>query len=98
MNKKLLIGGGIILVLVTVGGVMWYRNKNKKSSTVPIPRASSSTTLTTTTLSQDPAVQDMIDRIKADPAWFDSIVAKAKKNKVTLEKQLVDDAKWMLAN
>ena len=49
---------------------------------------------TQTPLSQD--VINMIKYIYSDKKWLDNIKIKAEKNKVSLEKQIVLDAKWTI--
>lgn len=43
-------------------------------------------------------VNATIQRIRNAPDWFAGIAKKAKENNVPLEKQLVDDARWVLQN
>ncbi len=88
MNKALKIT--IIVGAVVVAGAIGYKiYKNKKSggsgSRQQQPQES-------------PEVQSWINKIKADPKWLADVTEKAKNNKVTLQQQLVADAKWMIAN
>jgi len=85
-NKKIiLIVGGVILV--GVGGYFGYKAYQKSKG----KGSDGSST-------QSPEVQAIINKIKADSAWFDSIKQKAKDNNISVEKQLIADAKWVLAH
>ena len=84
-KKIILLVGGILII--GVGGYFGYKAFQKSKGK---GSGGSST--------QSPEVQAIINKIKSDSAWFDSIKKKAKDNKVTLEAQLVADAKWVLAH
>lgn len=44
------------------------------------------------------AIQNIINRIKADPKWYDSVKKQAKERKVSVEQSLRDNAKYVLEN
>ena len=85
-NKKIiLIVGGVILV--GVGGYFGYKAYQKSKG----KGSDGSST-------QSPEVQAIINKIKADATWYASIKGKAKDNNISVEKQLIADAKWVLAH
>jgi predicted negative regulator of RcsB-dependent stress response len=97
-KKKIIIIAGLILI-VGVGGYFGYKaykkNKDKKDSS---SEGNSSSGGGSSTSTQSPEVKAMINTIKADANWYANVKAKAANNKVSLEKQLIDDAKYQLAN
>lgn len=70
------------VILIGVGGYFGYKAYQKSKGTTK----------------QSPEVQAIINKIKADSAWYASVKQKAKDSKVSLEAQLISDAKWVLAN
>ena len=98
MNKKTLIIGGLILTAVAVGGFIWYKKNKAVAATPAVTPKTSPAAVVHASLSEDPKVQHIIDQIKGDAKWLADVTAKAKANGVTLDNQLVADAKWMIAN
>jgi predicted negative regulator of RcsB-dependent stress response len=70
------------VILIGVGGYFGYKAYQKSKGTTKQP----------------PEVQAIINKIKADATWYASIKQKAKDNKISVEKQLIADAKFVLAN
>ena len=45
---------------------------------------------------KNPKMEYYINKIKADPAWYAQILEQAKKNKLTVQRQLEDDARYLI--
>jgi predicted negative regulator of RcsB-dependent stress response len=97
MDKKKIIIIASLILIVGVGGYFGYK-AYKKSQDKKKGSGDSGSGGGSSTSTQSPEVKAMINTIKADANWYAMVKQKAIDNNVSLEKQLVDDAKWQLAH
>ena len=103
LNKKTII---IAIVVAVVAFLLWKRMKAKSAVGVETEETVSNGTNTSSidsilsaigaTSSEIANVRRTASAIDASPSWTERVVAKAKKNGITFQQQVVCEAIWML--
>ena len=82
--------------------VFWIVGKNLIPSTLTISNVLNSSqtlhTKSTITLSEKERINDIIQEIRNTPSWYKNVEGKAKKENISIEEALKNDAKWMYDN
>lgn len=105
MNKKTLVIVGVLVAAAGIGFLLYKKRKAKNAnadvvtqetepvSNSPLPSRQAQSEFEQLRI----AVAELVEKIKANKEWYDSVVTKAKEAGRTVEQQLEMDAKFMLS-